>query len=92
MVFRAVVFTFLPTAFELVLVCGLLWHAFSWHVVAVVLFAFVLYVLWTVRHRCGACLYATTKTPACGFFFLYARVFFCFPCADQSRPHTTRRA
>jgi len=28
MVFRAVVFTFLPTAMELVLVCGLLWHAF----------------------------------------------------------------
>eukprot|EP00982_Pelagococcus_subviridis_P001274 10302-Pelagococcus_subviridis.AAC.1 len=28
MVFRAVVFTFLPTAMELVLVCALLWKAF----------------------------------------------------------------
>ena len=49
MVFRAVVFTFLPTAVELLLVCGLLWRAFSWHVVAVVLATFVLYVGWTVK-------------------------------------------
>ena len=49
MVFRAVVFTFLPTAVELVLVCALLWRAFSWHVVAVVLATFVAYVGWTVR-------------------------------------------
>ena len=41
MVFRAVVFTFLPTAIELSLVCGLLWHAFSWHFVVIVLAAFV---------------------------------------------------
>ena len=49
MVFRAVVFTFMPTAMELVLVCALLWNAFSWHVVAVVLTTFVAYVGWTVR-------------------------------------------
>ena len=29
MVFRAVVFTFLPTALELALVCGILWKQFS---------------------------------------------------------------
>ena len=49
MVFRAVVFTFLPTAVELTLVCALLWRAFSWHVVAFVLATFVAYVGWTVR-------------------------------------------
>jgi ABC-type transport system involved in Fe-S cluster assembly fused permease/ATPase subunit len=49
MVFRAVVFTFVPTALELVLVCFLLWKAFSWHVVAIVLATFVAYVAWTVQ-------------------------------------------
>ena len=49
MVFRAVVFTFVPTMVELALVCFLLWRAFSWHVVAIVLSTFVLYVGWTVR-------------------------------------------
>ena len=49
MVFRAVVFTFAPTALELTLVCALLWKAFSWHVVAIVLATFVAYVAWTVR-------------------------------------------
>ena len=49
MVFRAVVFTFAPTALELTLVCALLWKAFSWHVVAIVLATFVAYVGWTVR-------------------------------------------
>ena len=29
--------------------CALLWNAFSWHVVAVVLTTFVAYVGWTVR-------------------------------------------
>ena len=29
MVFRAVVFTFIPTALELSLVCGILWQQFS---------------------------------------------------------------
>ena len=47
--FRAVVFTFAPTALELTLVCALLWKAFSWHVVAIVLATFVAYVAWTVR-------------------------------------------
>ena len=45
MVFRAVVFTFVPTMVELALVCFLLWRAFSWHVVAIVLSTFVLYVV-----------------------------------------------
>jgi len=49
MVFRAVVFTFLPTAIELALVCGLLWHAFSWHFVVIVLTTFVAYVWWTMH-------------------------------------------
>ena len=49
MVFRAVVFTFAPTALELTLVCALLWKAFSWHVVAIVLATFVAYVAWTRR-------------------------------------------
>ena len=49
MVFRAVVFTFVPTMVELALVCFLLYKAFSWHVVAVVLTTFVLYVGWTMR-------------------------------------------
>ena len=49
MVFRAVVFTFLPTAIELSLVCGLLWHAFSWHFVVIVLTTFVAYVWWTMH-------------------------------------------
>tara|TARA_B110000977_G_scaffold109998_1_gene143100 strand:- start:3412 stop:5031 length:1620 start_codon:yes stop_codon:yes gene_type:complete len=49
MVFRAVVFTFAPTALELTLVCALLWKAFSWHVVAIVLTTFALYVSWTVK-------------------------------------------
>lgn len=48
MIFRAVVFTFIPTFVELVLVCGLLARelspAFAW----VVLATFVAYVTWTV--------------------------------------------
>jgi ABC-type multidrug transport system fused ATPase/permease subunit len=34
---------------ELVLVCGLMYYSFGWHVVAIVLSTFVLYVAWTVR-------------------------------------------
>ena len=49
MVFRAVVFTFLPTFMELALVCGLLWRAFSWHIPAVVLVTFTAYVSWTIH-------------------------------------------
>lgn len=48
MVFRAVVFTFVPTAVELVAVCALLWRAFSGVVVAIVLATFAAYVAWTV--------------------------------------------
>lgn len=48
MVFRAVIFTFLPTAIELVAVCVLLWNAFSFAVVALVLATFTVYVAWTI--------------------------------------------
>ncbi len=48
MVFRAVVFTFLPTAVELLAVCVLLWRAFSFSVVALVLATFMAYVAWTI--------------------------------------------
>jgi ABC-type transport system involved in Fe-S cluster assembly fused permease/ATPase subunit len=48
MVFRAVVFTFVPTALELVAVCFLLWRAFSGAIVALVLVAFTAYVAWTI--------------------------------------------
>ena len=49
MVFRAVIFTFIPTFVELALVSALLWKAFSWHVVAVVLSTFCCYVWWTMH-------------------------------------------
>ncbi|KAK9905738.1 hypothetical protein WJX75_005420 [Coccomyxa subellipsoidea] len=47
MVFRAVVFTFLPTAIELVLVCGLLARTFTPIVSALVVGTFAAYVAWT---------------------------------------------
>ncbi len=47
MVFRAVVFTFLPTAIELVLVCGLLARTFTPIVSALVVGTFAAYVGWT---------------------------------------------
>lgn len=47
MVFRAVVFTFIPTAVELVLVCGLLSRTFTPVVSGLVLGTFVAYTLWT---------------------------------------------
>lgn len=48
MVFRAVVFTFVPTVIELVAVCALLWNAFSGAIVGIVLAAFAAYVAWTI--------------------------------------------
>jgi len=47
MVFRAVVFTFIPTAVELVLVCALLSRTFTPLVSGLVLGTFVAYTLWT---------------------------------------------
>ncbi|CAK0783343.1 hypothetical protein CVIRNUC_006542 [Coccomyxa viridis] len=47
MVFRAVVFTFIPTAVELILVCGLLSRTFTPLVSLMVLGTFVAYTLWT---------------------------------------------
>jgi len=48
MVFRAVVFTFLPTVVELLLVCYLLSAAFSPILVLIVMTTFAVYVAWTV--------------------------------------------
>ena len=47
MMFRAVVFTFLPTIVELVLVTTVLARKFSASIAAAVLATFVLYVAWT---------------------------------------------
>ena len=47
MIFRAVVFTFIPTAIELVLVSWLLARSFSPSVAALVIATFVAYVAWT---------------------------------------------
>ena len=49
MVFRAVIFTFIPTFVELALVSAVLWKTFSWHVVAVLLSTFCCYVQWTMH-------------------------------------------
>jgi ABC-type transport system involved in Fe-S cluster assembly fused permease/ATPase subunit len=48
-IFRAVVFTFIPTVVELVLVCGLLAQKVSGMVAAIVLVTFTAYVAWTVH-------------------------------------------
>ncbi len=47
MIFRAVVFTFIPTAIELVLVSWLLARSFSPSVAGLVIATFVAYVAWT---------------------------------------------
>ena len=47
MVFRAMVFTFIPTAIELVLVCGFLARSFTPAVSALVIATFVGYVAYT---------------------------------------------
>ena len=47
MMFRAVVFTFMPTAIELVLVCTLLAQRFKPAVALAVVATFVAYVGWT---------------------------------------------
>ena len=60
MVFRAVVFTFIPTAIELVLVCGLLARTFAPAVATLVLATFAAYVLWT-----AALTRAAAKVGAC---------------------------
>eukprot|EP00191_Tetraselmis_sp_GSL018_P021394 CAMPEP_0177593098 /NCGR_PEP_ID=MMETSP0419_2-20121207/8937_1 /TAXON_ID=582737 /ORGANISM="Tetraselmis sp., Strain GSL018" /LENGTH=548 /DNA_ID=CAMNT_0019084059 /DNA_START=514 /DNA_END=2160 /DNA_ORIENTATION=- len=47
MVFRAIVFTFIPTVVELALVCGILWTSFSAPVAGLVLATFAGYIGWT---------------------------------------------
>ena len=49
MVFRAVVFTFVPTAVELVLVCALLGRIFQPVIAIMVVATFAAYVLWTAQ-------------------------------------------
>lgn len=49
MVFRAVVFTFIPTAVELVLVCALLAKSFQPLVAVLVVATFIAYVFWTAQ-------------------------------------------
>lgn len=63
MVFRAVVFTFVPTALELVLVCGLLARSFAPQVAAMVLATFGAYVAWTTALTSAGLkvLYLTTE-------------------------------
>lgn len=50
MLFRAVVFTLMPTALELVLVCTTLGRLFNGAVVASVAVTFAIYVAWTLRY------------------------------------------
>ena len=49
MVFRAVLFTFIPTIIELAFVCALLWRSFSPLCCATVLLSFVCYILFTAH-------------------------------------------
>jgi ABC-type multidrug transport system fused ATPase/permease subunit len=48
MLYRAVIFTFLPTTIELLFVCGLLAHEFNSGVAVLVGVTFVAYVTWTL--------------------------------------------
>ncbi len=48
MIYRAAIFTFLPTILEIMVVCGLLYRAFSPATAGLVLVTFVAYVAWTV--------------------------------------------
>lgn len=55
-IFRAVVFTFIPTAVELVVVCALLSHQVGAAAAGIVLLAFLAYVIWTVKITTAAAL------------------------------------
>jgi ABC-type transport system involved in Fe-S cluster assembly fused permease/ATPase subunit len=48
MVFRAVVFTFVPTLIELVAVCFILYKSFDWRISGIVVATFAAYFVWTV--------------------------------------------
>jgi hypothetical protein len=63
MVFRAVVFTFMPTMVELVLVCTLLSTTFSPVLVLIVLATFAIYVVWTVYFTSRAAQVGHTTLP-----------------------------
>ena len=62
MMFRAVVFTFMPTAIELILVCTLLAQRFRPAVALAVLVTFVAYVWWTTVMT-KVCLVAAAISP-----------------------------
>ena len=78
MIFRAVVFTFIPTAIELVLVSWLLAKSFSPQVAALVVATFGIYVGWTAlmttvgvpcqgsRLPCAVCCHAVQNDRAQG--------------------------
>jgi ABC-type transport system involved in Fe-S cluster assembly fused permease/ATPase subunit len=48
MIFRAVVFTFMPTLIELVAVCFILYRSFDWRISGIVVATFAGYFMWTV--------------------------------------------
>lgn len=48
MIFRAVVFTLAPTVLELIAVCALLSHSFTWEISGIVMVTFAVYFMWTV--------------------------------------------
>ncbi|WPT13144.1 ABC transporter B family member 25 [Picochlorum sp. SENEW3] len=48
MIFRAVVFTLAPTVLELIAVCALLSHSFTWEISGIVMVTFAFYFMWTV--------------------------------------------
>ncbi|KAK4527081.1 hypothetical protein GAYE_SCF34G5003 [Galdieria yellowstonensis] len=49
MILRALIFSFVPSLFELGLVCSILSFRFTWHLAAVTVMCFVLYVWYTVH-------------------------------------------
>ncbi|EME27877.1 ABC transporter, subfamily B, ATP-binding & transmembrane domain [Galdieria sulphuraria] len=49
MILRALIFSFVPSLFELGLVCSILSFRFTWHLAAVTILCFLLYVWYTVH-------------------------------------------
>ena len=54
MVFRALLFTFIPTIIELVLVCYLLWRSFSPICCGMILLTFLCYTMFTMKMSTAA--------------------------------------
>lgn len=70
MVFRAVVFTFVPTAVELVLVCFLLARIFQPIIAIMVVATFAAYVLWTAQLTRAAAKVRWTFSVHCMLLYL----------------------